>query len=345
MGLIKRILDPRQAPVVVAELSGNHKQSIKRAKELVSAAAASGADAVKLQTYTADSLTLDSDRPEFVVRGGLWHGRRLYELYKEASTPYSWHAPLQQHAASLGMELFSTPFDEAAVDYLEAQIDPVAHKISSFELTHTPLLRRTGQTRKPVLLSTGMATESEIRDAVRTLRSNGCPLVALLKCVSAYPSQASGFNLRSMQTLRDSFECPVGLSDHSLGNEVAIASVALGARVVEKHLTLSRAEGGVDSGFSLEPSEFGSLVQSVGACHSALGDATIGASAQDEGQKRHRRSIYAAEDIGAGEAFTPRNIRIVRPSLGLDPRHWDSLLGRSAKRAIKEGTPLSKSDL
>ena len=345
MTLLQRALDPRLQPVIVAELSGNHAQSLDTARRIVAAAAKAGADAVKLQTYTADSITLDSDRPEFTVQGGLWHGRRLHELYQQACTPYEWHAPLARYAAELGLTLFSTPFDEAAVDFLETSINPELYKVSSFELTHLPLLAKVAATRKPVVLSVGMGDETEIAEALDTLRQGGCPQVILLKCVSAYPSQPEGFNLRSMAAIGQRFACPVGLSDHTLTNEVAIASIALGARLIEKHLTDSRAAGGIDAGFSLEPAEFASLVQQTRRAHAALGSPTIGPTEQDASQVHFRRSIYASRPIRAGEPFTAQNLRVVRPSLGLHPKFWNTLLGRPAPRDLPPGTPLAPEDL
>lgn len=345
MPLIDRILDLQKAPLIVAELSGNHGQNIETAKAIILAAAKAGADAVKLQTYTPDSITLDSDRPEFMVEGGLWHGRRLHDLYAEACTPYEWHSELAAFARSHGTELFSTPFDEVAVDFLEEAIAPELYKISSFELTHLPLLKRVAQTKKPIILSTGMADESEIEEAVRTLRNHGSEQIVLLKCVSSYPSEPKDFNLRSMQTIASRFDCLSGLSDHTLTNEIAIASVALGARVIEKHVTDSRAAGGIDAGFSLEPDELAVLVSQSRRAHASLGSPEICGSSQDAGQKHFRRSIYAASDIKAGEVFSTNNLRIVRPSLGLAPKHWDRVIGTTAKRDIPFGHPLSNEDL
>lgn len=345
MRLLDRVLDASQPPLIVAELSGNHNQNLDTAKAIIAAAAEAGADAVKLQTYTPESITLDSDRPEFVVQGGLWNGRRLHDLYGVACTPYDWHAPLAKFSRDLGIEIFSTPFDESAVDFLESAIAPELYKISSFELTHIPLLEKTARTGKPVVLSTGMATQDEISEAVDALKSNGCEHIVLLKCVSAYPSEPSGFNLRSMASISEAFHCPVGLSDHTLSNEVAIASVALGARLIEKHVTDSRAAGGIDAGFSLEPTELADLVQATRRAHAALGSSQIGPSEQDAEQTHFRRSIYAAKDIKTGEILTNKNLRIVRPSLGLAPKHWDSLIGQAAKRDLSAGTPLEESDL
>lgn len=345
MALLDRILDPAQPPAIVAELSGNHGQRLDTARRIIAAAAEAGAHAVKLQTYTPDSITLDSDRPEFTVQGGLWHGRRLHDLYAQACTPYKWHAELAAFARELGIELFSTPFDEAAVDFLEESLRPRLYKIASFELTHLPLLKKVAQTRKPVVLSTGMGSEQEIAEAVATLRQHGAPEVVLLKCVSAYPSEPEGFNLRSMASMAERFNCPCGLSDHTLGNEIAIAAVALGARLVEKHLTDDRQAGGIDAGFSLEPAELASLVQQSRRAHVALGCPKIAGSPQDAGQTHFRRSIYASRDIKAGQPFTAKNLRIARPSLGLAPKHWEALLGRPAKRDLPAGTPLDRTDL
>lgn len=345
MALIDRILDPSQPPLIVAELSGNHGQKLETAKRIIDAAAQAGADAVKLQTYTPDTITLDSDLPEFVVQGGLWHGRRLHELYAEACTPYEWHAPLAEHARALGIEIFSTPFDESAVDFIEQSIAPQLHKISSFELTHLPLLKKVAQSGKPIVLSTGMASEAETAEAVSTLRNNGASQIVLLKCVSAYPSQPEGFNLRSMQSIAERFACPTGLSDHTLSNEIALASVALGARLIEKHLTDSRAAGAVDAAFSLEPNELAELVTQTRRAHAALGSPSIGSSDQDAKQTHFRRSIYAAKNVQAGEAFSEQNLRIVRPSLGLAPKHWEQILGTTATRDIPAGNPLANADL
>ena len=344
MSLIDRICDPAQPPVVVAELSGNHNQNLDTAVELIRLAAQCGANAVKLQTYTADTLTLPSTREEFIVRGGLWDGRSLHDLYQQASTPWEWHAPLAQLAQSLGIHLFSTPFDETAVDYLEEQIDPELHKISSFELTHIPLLEKVASTGKPVVLSTGMATAKEISTALSTLEDNGCPQIVLLKCISSYPAEPKDFNLSSLKTLSDRFQKPVGLSDHCLSNDVAIASVALGARLIEKHFTDSRAAGGIDAGFSLEPKEFADLVTRSREIHQALGSPLLGAAEQDAKQIQFRRSIYVSKTTLQGESLSSENIKVVRPSLGLPPKRWSEVLGKLAKRDLKAGEPLQEGD-
>lgn len=344
MPLVDRIHNSGTPPVIVAELSGNHAQSFETAEKIIRLAVDSGVDAVKLQTYTADSLTLPSRENDFVVEGGLWDGQSLHELYQRAATPYEWHRPLKKIADQLGVTLFSTPFDEAAVDFLEEAVQPELYKISSFEATHIPLLERTGRTRKPTLLSVGMATENEIEDAVLALKDNGCPEVILLKCVSAYPSEAKDFNLRSMQTLATRFKCPIGLSDHSLDNDIAIAATALGARLIEKHVTDDRAAGGIDAGFSLEPEELAQLVVSTRRAHSALGSHSIGATKQDAAQLKYRRSIYVSNSIRKGETLDSTNIKIVRPSFGLEPKQWKDALGKKATRDLKPGTPLSSDD-
>ncbi len=344
MSLIERIRNHREPPLFVAELSGNHHQDFDTAKNLVALAARNGADAIKLQTYTADSITLPSTQPEFMVQEGLWKGRSLHELYQEAATPYEWHKPLAAHAATLGIQLFSTPFDEAAVDFLEEEINPPVYKISSFEVTHIPLLRRVAQTRKPVLMSVGMAEESEIANAVNSLKTNGCPEVVLLKCVTQYPSVPEGFHLQSMGTLADRFQCEIGLSDHTLTNEVALAATALGARVIEKHFTDDRNAGGIDAAFSLEPRELKTLTREIRTVHSALGSPEIGSAKQDADQRRFRRSIYTTRPIRSGEVFSRENLKIVRPAHGLAPERWFTVIGKTASRDLPEHAPLQSGD-
>lgn len=342
--LSERILNKNKPPVIIAEMSGNHAQSYETAEKIVRLAAKAGADAVKLQTYTADTLTLPSTTEDFMVRGGLWDGYSLYELYQKAATPYEWHKPLAEIARSLGLEILSTPFDETAVDFLEEAIAPQIYKISSFEVTHIPLLEKTGQQKKPTLLSTGMATEAEIADAVAALKDNGCPQVVLLKCISAYPAAPTNYNLNSMPAMATRFNCPVGLSDHCLSNEVAVASVVLGARVIEKHFTDSREAGGIDAGFSLEPIELSQLVEQTRNTHAALGTSAIGTTSQDDSQLKFRRSIYVAKDIAKGEILDSQNLQIVRPSFGLAPREWKNVIGKRATQDLKAGGPLKKSD-
>lgn len=337
----ERLVDESQPPYCVAELSGNHQQSIEQAKALIDASVEAGADAVKLQTYTPDTITLPARTDLFRVEGGLWDGRYLHELYQEAMTPWEWHGELAAYARSKRVELFSTPFDETAVDYLEAEVQPPVYKIASFELNHLPLLRKVGALGKPVILSTGMASFQEIEVAVYTLRKAGAIGIALLKCVSAYPADPADFNLKALATLKEHFDCPVGLSDHSLGHEICHGAVALGCSLIEKHIVLDREAGGIDSGFSLEPHEFAEMVKSVKRLHAGMGNSELGASQQDEKQKRFRRSIFVADAIKQGDVLTHNNIKIVRPSDGLEPVHWEQLLGKKAKRDLDMGMPLT----
>ena len=340
----RRTIGDGCAPFLIAELSANHKQCFDEALALIDAAAKAGADAVKLQTYTPDTITLPARTPSFRVGKGLWEGRYLHDLYGEAMTPWEWHADLARHARKRGLVCFSTPFDESAVDFLEREMRPALYKIASFEVNHIPLLERVGATRKPVIMSTGMATREEIALAVRTLHEHGCPALVLLKCVSAYPSLPRDFNLRSLPALRETFHTPAGLSDHTMTDEVTLGSIALGGCVVEKHFTLDRATGGVDSGFSLEPAEFARMAVAVRNLHAALGTATLGPTRQDLKQRRFRRSIFVARDIAAGEVLSTDNIKVVRPADGLDPAAWHAVLGRRARRALKAGTPLRRGD-
>jgi len=344
MSLIDLILEPTVPPPIVAELSGNHNQDFDTAKEILRLAAENGAGAVKLQTYTADSITLPSKSEAFTVSAGLWAGSTLHELYERASTPYEWHAPLAEYAKSIGIPLFSTPFDEAAVDFLESEIKPEIYKISSFEITHIPLLERVGSTGKPVIMSTGMAEKDEIQEALDALQRNGCDKVVLLKCVSAYPSSTNGYHLRSMITLGREFKCPIGLSDHTLSNEVALGATALGARLVEKHFTRRRSDKGIDSGFSIEPEELRSLADQVRTLHSALGSENIGGTEQDETQRQFRRSIYTSKTVSKGQTFSTDNIQIVRPAHGLAPKYWPQLLGKKAARDLDPYSPLKLND-
>jgi N-acetylneuraminate synthase len=337
--IAQRAIGPGQPPYLVAELSGNHGQDFAQAVRLVEAAAAAGADAVKLQTYTPDTLTLDCDRPEFQIHGTIWAGRTLYDLYREAATPWDWQPRLRQVAREHGLELFSSPFDATAVDFLEA-MDVPAYKIASFEIVDLPLLRRVAATRKPVILSTGMATWEEIDEALRTLRDAGSGPIALLKCTSAYPAGAGEMNLRGIPRLAEVFGLPVGLSDHTLDPAVPVAAVALGAAIVEKHLTLSRAQGGPDGPFSLEPHEFAEMARAVRAAYQALGTAELASSPSEEVSRRLRRSLFAVRDIRAGQRFTAENVRSIRPADGLHPRHLEQLLHGTARVDIPRGTPL-----
>jgi pseudaminic acid synthase len=335
-----RAIGPGQPPYIVAELSANHGGSLERALAVMEAAKAAGADAVKLQTYTPDTITIDHRGPDFMIKGGLWDGRSLYDLYQEAYTPWDWHAALFAKGRELGITVFSTPFDETAVELLESLNTP-AYKIASFELIDLPLIRRVAATAKPTVLSTGMASIEEIEEAVDTFRSAGGGAFMLLHCVSGYPTPADQSNLRRIPRLAERFDCPIGLSDHTHGVEVAIAAVALGASLIEKHFTLRRADGGPDAAFSLEPAELTMLAAGARGAFSALGS---GGEARAEAEKAtmvFRRSLYVVRDIAAGEVLTAENVRIIRPGFGLAPRHLRDVLGKRARYALSRGTPLT----
>lgn len=335
-----RLIGEGQPAFVIAEISANHHQDLAEAERLVRAAAAAGADAVKLQTYTADTMTIDAATEWFAIKGTIWNGRRLHELYKEAYTPWEWHAPLAALAASLGLELFSSPFDSTAVAFLETQHVP-AYKIASFEVVDLPLLRLVAQTGRPVIMSTGMATLDEIDEAVRTLRANGCRDLVLLKCTSAYPAAAEEMDLRTIPDLAARFGVPVGVSDHTLEVTVPVIAVALGATVIEKHLTSSRQVPGPDSAFSLEPHEFADMVSAVRTAEAALGTVNYSVSPREQASRVFRRSLFVVEDIPAGGTLTSTNVRVIRPAAGLHPRHLDEVMGRTAARDIPRGTPLA----
>lgn len=330
-------------PFVIAEMSGNHNQSLDRALAIVEAAAKAGAHALKLQTYTADTMTLDIDEGEFYIEdpNSLWKGASLHKLYQLAYTPWEWHAPIFKRANELGMLAFSTPFDESAVDFLES-LDVPCYKIASFENTDLPLIRKVAATGKPMIISTGMASVAELDESVRTAREAGCKDLILLKCTSTYPATPENTNIRTIPHLRDLFGTEVGLSDHTMGTGVSVASVALGATVIEKHFTLSRAEGGVDSAFSMEPAEMASLVLESERAWQALGRITYGAaSAQEEKSKVYRRSLYISRDLKAGEILDATSVRAIRPGLGLAPKFIDMVMGKAVKRDVKRGTPVS----
>jgi pseudaminic acid synthase len=335
-----RPIGPGHPPYVIAELSGNHNGEIARAIDLIDAAKLAGADAVKLQTYTADTMTIEHDGPGFRIQGGLWDGRSLHELYQEAHTPWDWHPTLFAHARKIGIDCFSSPFDFTAVDLLESLGAP-AYKIASFEIVDTPLIGKVAKTGKPLIISTGMADDGEISDAVAAAREDGVGAVALLHCVSGYPTPAKDANLARIPALAQRYKCPIGLSDHSLGIEVALAGVALGACIVEKHLTLLRKDGGPDAAFSLEPGEFAALVKGIRTAHEALGRADYGRAASERPNVVFRRSLYAVKDIAAGETLTSENVRSIRPGHGLAPKHLSKVLGRHARLAIRRGTPMS----
>lgn len=337
----KRWIGEGEPCYVVAEVSGNHKQSFERALEIIEAASRAGADAVKLQTYTADTLTIDSDRDWFKIPAeSVWAGKTLHQLYAEAYTPWEWHADLQDAARKLGLDLFSTPFDTTAVDFLEGLKVP-AYKVASFEVVDVPLLRKIAKTAKPVIMSTGMASFDEIREAVDTLRGGGAGDVALLKCTSAYPAPPREMNLRTIAHLRSTFDVVAGLSDHTLGGCVAIAAVALGAAIVEKHFTLARADGGPDSSFSMEPEEFSAMVQAIRQVEAALGQVSYEATSEEAKNLCFRRSLFVVRDVKAGEALTEQTVRSIRPGYGLPPRYLDDIIGRKAARDILRGTPMS----
>ena len=330
------------APVyIIAELSANHGQRFDDALAIVHAAKEAGADAVKLQTYTADTLTLDSDQECFRIgRGTIWEGRTLHELYREAFTPWDWQPKLKAEAERLGLHCFSSPFDPRAVDFLET-LDVPAYKIASFELVDLGLVERCARTGKPLIMSTGMATRDEIAEALAAAREAGATDIALLKCTSAYPARFDEMNLRTIPDMQTTFRVPVGLSDHTLGSAVPVAAVALGACILEKHLTLSRATPGPDAAFSLEPEEFRRMVEEVRAAEQALGKPTYEMSANESASRAFRRSLFAVRDVAAGEEFTADNVRSIRPGDGLPPKHLRAIVGRRAARSIARGTPLA----
>lgn len=336
-----REIGPGHRPYLIAEMSGNHNRSLERALEIVDAAAASGADAIKLQTYTADTMTLNVDAPGFVIDDpdSLWFGRQLYDLYHEAHTPWDWHGPIIDRAASHGMHCFSTPFDDTAVDFLEGLGVP-AYKVASFELTDLPLVRKVAKTGKPIILSTGMASIAEIDEAVRTARAAGNEQLALLKCTSTYPATPENSNISTIAHMRDAFGLAIGLSDHTMGCGVAIAAIALGAVLVEKHFTLRRADGGVDSAFSLEPEEFRRLREEADRAWQAMGRITYGGTSAEEKSRIYRRSLYIGRDLKAGEPLTAESLRIIRPGHGLPPKFYDELLGRCVRNDVSAGTPV-----
>lgn len=329
-------------PFIIAEMSGNHNQSLDRALSIVDAAAAAGVHAIKLQTYTADTMTLDIKEKEFFIDDpkSLWKGQAMYDLYKLAYTPWDWHKPIMKHAKSKNLLCFSSPFDESAVDFLETLNVP-AYKIASFECIDLPLIKRAARTKKPLIISTGMASIAEISEAVDTARSSGCQNLVLLKCTSTYPASPENTNLCTIAHMRDLFACEVGLSDHTLGIGVAVASVAFGATVIEKHFTLSRADGGVDSSFSLEPNEMTSLVDETKCAHQAIGKIRYGATESEKQSRLERRSLYIGENMKAGEVLTTKNLRRIRPGKGLLPKYYEMLLGRQVKVDVSKGTPVS----
>lgn len=328
-------------PFIIAEMSGNHNHSLDRALGIVKAAAKAGAHAFKIQTYTPETMTLNIQDGDFMIESnGLWKGKSLFELYKEAYTPWEWHQPIFDCCKKLGMIPFSTPFDETSLEFLET-LDVACYKIASFENNDIPLLRKVASKGKPMIISTGMASLGEIENLVKTIKDAGCDDFILLKCTSSYPASPENTNLNTIPYLRDVFHCQVGLSDHTLGVGAAVASVALGSTVIEKHFTLNRDEGGVDSAFSLEPEEFAELVRETDTAWKSLGRVSIGPTKEEEHSLQFRRSIYISRDVKAGEVLTMENISVIRPGFGLDPKYYDLLLGKQIKRDLKIGTPLS----
>lgn len=337
-----RTIGVNQPPFIIAEMSGNHNQSLDRALEIVEAAAKSGAHALKIQTYTPDTMTLDLNEREFYIADAdsLWKGKSLHQLYEEAYTPWDWHKPIFDRANELGIIPFSTPFDDTAVDFLES-LDVPCYKIASFENTDLTLIKRVASTGKPLIISTGMASIAELDDLVRVAREAGCKDLILLKCTSTYPASADNTHIQTIPHMNKLFNCQVGLSDHTLGIGVSIASIALGARVIERHFTLNRKEGGVDSAFSLEPAEMLQLVEEATRAWQALGDVRYGATASEQKSMVFRRSLYVVRDLKIGDVLTRENIRSIRPGLGLPPKYIDVILGKQVKANIKRGTPLS----
>lgn len=331
-----------EPPLIVVEMSGNHNQSLERALQIVEAAAQAGAHALKLQTYTADTLTIDVDNEDFFIRdpNSQWSGQSLYKLYQKAYTPWEWHKPIFDRCRELELIAFSTPFDETAVDFLE-DLDVPAYKIASFENNHLPLIRKVAATRKPLMISTGMATIEELEKTVHAARASGCQDLILLKCTSTYPASSQNINLKTIPHLRDHFKAEVGLSDHTLGIGVSIAAVALGATVIEKHLTIERRDGGVDSTFSMEPGEMKMLVEESFKVWQAKGGIFYGVTDQERKSIKFRRSIYAVENIKKGENFSVKNLRVIRPAGGLAPEYYEALLSRKASCDMQKGTPVA----
>ncbi len=343
MKIADRVISKAEKPFIIAEMSGNHNQSLDRALAIVEAAAKAGADAIKLQTYTADTMTINARHGLFNIddTDSLWKGQNLYELYQKAYTPWDWHKPIMDRAKELGMIAFSSPFDATAVEFLEELEVPV-YKVASFENTDHPLLKKIAQTGKPVIMSTGLTRLADLDESVRVLRDNGCKELALLKCTSTYPASAATTNLMTIPHMEQMFDdIIVGLSDHTMGIGAPVAAVALGARIIEKHFTLSRADGGVDSTFSLEPHELESLVVESQRAFEAIGKVQYGIQKSEQNSSRFKRSVYVVKDMAAGESFSFDNLRIIRPGDGLSPKYFEGLLGKTARAAVKAGTPLA----
>lgn len=340
----QRELSSKKPPYIIAEVSANHHGSLDRAKETIFAAKNAGVDAVKIQTYTPDTMTIESSNPDFWIKDGLWQGHSLYELYAKAQTPFDWHQELFAYAKQINITLFSSPFDESAVDLLESLNTP-AYKIASFELVDLPLIQYIAKKKKPMLMSTGMASLAEITEALETAKANGCDEIAIFHCISSYPTPIDQANLNSLFFLRNKFGVQVGLSDHTLGNTASIAATALGATLIEKHFTLSRADGGFDSAFSIEPAEMQSLVQECRQAFSALGNLAFDKSRVDASNKVFRRSLYFVKDVNKGEKITAKNIRRIRPGFGLSPKYYPQILGAKLKKDVKKGDRVQLEDL
>ena len=342
MKIADKIINQSSKPFIIAEMSGNHNQSLDRALAILEAASQAGAHALKLQTYTPDTLTLNISDGEFFIKdkGNLWAGKSLYELYREAYTPWEWHEPIMKQARQLGIICFSSPFDETAVDFLE-DLNIPAYKIASQEIIHLPLIKKVASTGKPMIISTGMASVTEIREAIQTVREAGCKEFMLLKCTSTYPANPENSNVLTIPHMRELFECEVGFSDHTMGIGAAIAAICHGATVIEKHFTLSRKDGGVDSIFSLEPDEMKLLVTETERAWHSLGKVTYGPTKMEEGSLVFRRSIYIAEDINKGDVLTKKNLSIIRPGLGLAPKYYKTLLGRKVNKNLEKGTAVN----
>lgn len=335
----KKEIGLEKPPYIIAELSANHNGDIKKALRLIELAKQSGADAVKLQTYTPDTITLNSQSEDFIVRGGLWDGRTLYDLYQEAHTPWEWHKPLFEYAKNLGITIFSSPFDNTAIDLLE-DLNAPAYKIASFEAVDLPLIKYAASTGKPLIISTGMADAEEIQEAIDAAYSAGCKELAILHCVSGYPAPASDYNLRTIQDMQIRFGVPVGLSDHTLDNTTAIAAVALGACIIEKHFTLDRNGGGPDDSFSLEPADLAALCRDSKTAWQALGRVDYGRKSSEQGNVKFRRSLYFVKDLAAGEVITPDSIRSVRPGFGAPPKYLEMLIGKKIRQSVQKNTPV-----
>lgn len=336
-----REISRNQPPYIIAELSANHNGRLETAVQIVEEAARAGADAVKLQTYRPDTITLDSDADEFKIKGGLWDGRTLYELYEEAHMPWAWHKPLFEHARKVGIPIFSSPFDNTAVDLLE-DLNAPAYKIASFEAVDLPLIRYVAATGKPMIISTGMADAEEIEEAIAAARDGGCKELAILHCVSGYPAPAEDYNLRIIPDMIERFGLVTGLSDHTLDNTTAIASVVLGASIIEKHFTLNRKGGGPDDSFSLEPEDLAALCRDSKTAWKALGKVDYGRKSSEQGNVKFRRSLYFVKDMKAGDVITEECVRSVRPGFGLAPKYLDSIIGKKIQRAVSANTPVTK---